>query len=86
VPEIGKKREEGGRVSSTRDGKEGGREGGREGWRTEEVDLVDEVPVLVGHLEEGPITEDAGVVDDNVDAAPRVLEKRREGGREGNGQ
>jgi hypothetical protein len=33
---------------------------------------VDEVPVLVGHLREGDVAEDAGVVDDDVDAAEGV--------------
>ena len=36
------------------------------------MDLVDEVPVLLRHLRERDIAEDAGVVDDDVDAAERV--------------
>ena len=40
--------------------------------RAEHVHLVDEVPVGLGHLGEGDVAEDAGVVDDDVDPAEGV--------------
>jgi hypothetical protein len=36
------------------------------------VNLVDDVPLVVGHVGESLIAEDASVVDDNVDATPGV--------------
>ena len=40
--------------------------------RAEHVDAVDEVPVLLRHLLERDVAQDAGVVDDDVDALPNV--------------
>src|SRR5262249_10255285 len=38
----------------------------------EDVDAVDEIPVLLAELVEARVAEDAGVVDDDVDAPPGV--------------
>ena len=46
--------------------------GVRDAEAAEDVDAVDEVPVLLGQLLERRVAEDAGVVDDDVDALPRV--------------
>lgn len=37
-----------------------------------QVDVVDNVPLVVGHVGEGLVTEDTSIVDENVDATPSV--------------
>ncbi len=44
----------------------------RDAKATEDVDAVDEVPVVRCDLLEGRVAQDAGVVDDDVDLAERV--------------
>jgi hypothetical protein len=46
--------------------------GVRDAEAAQHVHAVDEVPVLLAHLLEAGVAQDAGVVDDDVDALPRV--------------
>ena len=43
-----------------------------DGVRSEQVNLVDDIPLVVCHVGKGLVAEDTGVVDDNVDATPCV--------------
>ena len=44
----------------------------RRGERALEVDLDDRVPLLLGHVHEHAVAQDAGVVDEHVEAAERL--------------
>ena len=48
--------------------------------RPQHVDQIDQVPVLLAHLGEGLVAQDAGVVDDDVDTAEGIQRGLHDGG------